>query len=153
MTFVTGWSKQQLDIAYGPQPFAETAVSLATHQVMVDATRNRCSITLRDLYEVVDEAMEEGYLRPSDDAVSVARNLLPKLQCLVPHRIEVYPTADGDVALDVSNERGSVILLCGSGGGIVCLVNLNGDRRRARYLPRTPLPDGFVREVLAELAT
>ena len=108
---------------------------------------------LNDLEGVVAEALDEGLPRPSDDAISNAGRLLPEVHAIVSQRIEVYPTADGEVALDVTNERGSVILLCDSGGGALCLVNVNGDRRRARHSLTTKLPDGFVREALTELVS
>ena len=108
---------------------------------------------LNDLEGVVAEAVDEGFPRPTDDAIFNARRLLPAMHAIVARRIEVYPTAGGEVALDVSNERGSVILLCDSGGGALCLVNVNGDRRRARHSSTTRLPDGFVREALTELVS
>ena len=108
---------------------------------------------LIDLEAVVAEAVDEGFPRPTDDAILNARRLLPEVHAMVSRRIEVYPTADGEVALDVSNERGSVILLCDSSGGALCLVNVNGDRRRARHSSTTKLPDGFVREALTELVS
>ena len=43
----------------------------------------------------------------------------------------------------------SVLLLCDSEGGALCLVNMNGAHRRARYSDADLLPDGFVREALA----
>ena len=106
-----------------------------------------------DLHEVVIEATDEGYPKPSAAAISSARRLIPEIYEIVSQRFEVYPTADGEVALDVSNERGSVILLCDSQGGALCLVNVKGDRRRARYSLTTRLPDGFVLEALTELVS
>ena len=108
---------------------------------------------LSDLDDVVVEAAEEGYPTPSEDAITSARRLVREMYEIAPQRIEVYPTPDGEVALDVPSARGSVILLCASGGGALCLVNVNGDRRRARYSSTTKLPDGFIREALTELVS
>ncbi|MCY4484851.1 MAG: type II toxin-antitoxin system RelB/DinJ family antitoxin [Spirochaetaceae bacterium] len=108
---------------------------------------------LIDLDEVVTDAVEEGFPRPTDDAIQNARRLLIQSYAIAPQRFEVYPTADGEIALDLPNDRGSVILLCDSRGGALCLVNVNGVRRRARYSSTTKLPDGFVREALTELAS
>ena len=108
---------------------------------------------LSDLDEVVAAALEEGFPRPTDDAILSARRLLTQMYTIAPRRFEVYPTADGEIALDLPNERGSVILLCDSRGGALCLVNVNGVRRRARYSSTTRLPDGFIREALAELVS
>lgn len=69
-----------------------------------------------------------------------------------PRRFEVYPTPDGEIAINAPDGEGrSVILLCDSEGGALCLVNLNGHHRRARYSTTEMLPDGFVHEALAEL--
>ena len=135
-------------------PSAETvAATLAARRGELAAVdrSDDLSEALIDLEGVVAEAVDEGFPRPADDAILNARRLLPEVHAIVSRRIEVYPTADGEVALDVSNERGSVILLCDSGGGALCLVNVNGDRRRARHSRTTKLPDGFVREALSEL--
>ena len=69
-----------------------------------------------------------------------------------PRRFEVYPTPDGEIAIDAPGGPGrSILLLCDSDGGALCLVNMNGDHRRARYSTAGILPDGFVRDALAEL--
>ena len=108
-----------------------------------DGKQGRLRDALSDLDEVVAEALEEGFPRPADDAILSARRLLTQLYTIAPLRFEVYPTADGEIALDLPNERGSVILLCDSRGGALCLVNVNGVQRRARYSSTTKLPDGF----------
>lgn len=71
---------------------------------------------------------------------------------VLPWRFEVYATPDGEIAIDVPGGFGrSVILLCDSGGGALCSVNMDGAHRRARYKDVRMLPDGFVREALMEL--
>ena len=106
---------------------------------------------LSDLRGAVDEATEEGYCRPSDDAVTEAERILRSLYEVSPRRFEVYPTQDGEIALDAPGDSGSVILLLEPHGGALCLVNVNGNHRRARYSSTTTLPDGFVREAVSEL--
>lgn len=108
---------------------------------------------LNDLDEAAAEALEEEFPIPSDLALSNARRLLLALYKLSPQRFEVYPTPDGEVAIDAPGGRGrSVVLLCDSDGGALCLVNMDGRHRRARYSDTGLLPDGFVREALDELA-
>ena len=110
------------------------------------------SEALRDLREAKDEAREEGFPAPSDAAARNARRLLRAMYGISPRRFEVYPTPDGQVAIDAPGGFGrSVLLLCDSGGGALCSVNMDGAHRRARYSDTRGLPDGFVREVLAEL--
>lgn len=107
---------------------------------------------LVDLQKVTDEACEEGFPVPSDIAIANSEQLIKNLYEISPGRYGVYPTQDGEIAIDVFNGKGSsVILLCDSAGGTLCLVNINGDRRRAHYSKINVLPDGFVREALAEL--
>ena len=107
---------------------------------------------LRDLEEARSEAHEEGFAVPSDVALGNARRLLPAMYRLSPRRFEVYPMPDGEIAIDVPGGPGrSVLLLCGSDGGALCSVNMNGGHRRARYSDARGLPDGFVCDALAEL--
>ena len=89
---------------------------------------------------------------PSKLAMGNARRLLEAMYRISGRRFEVYPTPDGEVAIDAPGETGrSVLLLCDSQGGALVLVNMNGKHRRARYSDSNLLPDGFVREALAEL--
>ena len=108
---------------------------------------------LLDLDNAIAEAKEEDYPIPSDTAIANARRLLIALYAIYPHRFEVYPTQDGEMAIDASGGFGrSVLLLCESGGGALCLVNMNSRHRRARYPNTVSLPDGFIREAFQELA-
>ena len=107
---------------------------------------------LKDLDETRDEAREEGVPVPSNIAVEHARMILCAVYKISPRRYEVYPTPDGEVAIDAPGGFGrSVLLLCDSDGGALCLVNMGGSHRRARYSDAKILPDGFVCEALAEL--
>ena len=107
---------------------------------------------LRDLDAVEGEALEEGFPIPSRMARENARRLLQAMHRISGRRLEVYPTPDGEVAIDAPGGQGrSVLLLCDSEGGALCLVNMNGKHRRASYADSNGLPDGFVREALAEL--
>ena len=107
---------------------------------------------LRDLDETRDDAHEEGFPAPSNATLENAKRILQAMYELSPKRYEVYPTPDGEVAIDAPGGFGrSVLLLCDSDGGALCLVNMNGSHRRARYSDAKMLPDGFVREALAEL--
>ena len=121
------------------------------------ALKNKADISelndaLRDLREARDEAREEGLPQPSDTALGNAERLLREMYGISSRRFEVYPTPDGEIAIDAPDGQGrSVILLCDSEGGALCLVNLNGNHRRARYSTTEMLPDGFVHEALAEL--
>lgn len=69
-----------------------------------------------------------------------------------PWRFEVYPTPDGEIAIDAPNGQGSsVILLCDSDGGALCMAHLNGNHRSQRYSTADALPDDFLREALTDL--
>lgn len=110
------------------------------------------SDALYDLRDASDEAREEGFPVPSDIAVENAGRLLSEMYGILPRSYEVYPTPDGEIAIDAPGGRGrSVLLLCDSEGGALCLVNMNGDHRRARYFTTERLPDSFVRNALSGL--
>ena len=107
---------------------------------------------MRDLAEVKDEARAEGFPTPTDVACKNANRLLKEMYRLSRRRFEVYPMPDGEIAIDASDGQGSsVLLLCRSDGGALCLVNMGGQHRRARYSSADALTDGFVREALVEL--
>jgi len=107
---------------------------------------------LRDLEEALDEAAEEDFPTPQEAAFDNARRLLRAMYAISPRRFEVYPTPDGEIAIDAPDGRGSsVLLLCDSDGGALCLVNMKGRHRRAWYSTAEALPDGFVREAMAEI--
>ena len=107
---------------------------------------------LQDLQEANNAAAEEGFSPPSNKAMDNAERLLKEMYAVSSRRYEVYPTPDREIAIDAPGGHGrSVILLCDSNGGALCLVNMNGKHRRARYSSTEILPDGFLREALIEL--
>ena len=107
---------------------------------------------LADIDNLTDEAHEEGFDPPSDDVISTARGLLRSMYRLRPKRFEVYSTPEGEIAIVAPGGlRRSVMALCDPKGGVLCMVNLNGNHRRARYSNANGLPDGFFREALADL--
>ena len=132
-----------------------TTANLTTSQSNLgdaEATPDWLAEAQKELAEVADEAREEGYPVPSDVAFENARRLLPAVYRMLPRQVAVYPTPDGEICIDVPGELGrSVGLLCESDGGALCLVHIDGEHRRAHYDTTRTLPDGFVREALAEL--
>lgn len=119
---------------------------------IADVSLVSLNAALNDLKSVKEEAEEEGFPPPSDIAISNANQLLRQMYDTLPCRFEVYPTPDGEVAIDAPGDHGrSVILLCSFDGGALCLVSLNGNHRRARYSDANTLPDSFLREALADL--
>lgn len=89
---------------------------------------------LEDLEHAVTEALEEELPRPPGTALKNARRLLEAMYGIFPQRFEVYPTRDGEIAIHAPGGTGrSVIPLCGSDGDALCLVNMRGAPRRARY--------------------
>lgn len=112
------------------------------------------SEALSDLGEVGQESQEEGFPTPSDVAIENVNRLLQEMYRILPRRFEVYPTPDGEIAIDAPGGYGrSVILLCDSAGGALCLVNMDGNHRRKRYSNANTLPDEFLRTALIELGS
>ena len=61
-------------------------------------------------------------------------------------------TGGGEIAVDIPCGHGkSIVLFCGAPGEVVCIIDKNGNRRRTRYSGADELPDGFVREALADM--
>ena len=110
------------------------------------------SAALTDLDEVREEAQEKGLTVPSDVAFENAERLLKAMYAILPWRYEVYPMSYGKIAIDAPNGQGaSVIALCESNGGAMCLANLASGHRGKRYRSAAELPNAFLREVLLEL--
>lgn len=108
---------------------------------------------LDDLGTAVEDANEEDYPAPSPAALSSANRVLREMYVLRQMRYEVYPTPDAEIAIVApGGRRRSVMVLCGPDEGALCMVNLNGDHRRARYSTSETLPDEFLREALEDLA-
>ena len=106
-----------------------------------------------DLRSTPDEAKDEGYPQPTQRALDHAERILRRMDMMVAARLEVYPTPDGEVAIVApGGPHRSVMVLCGANGGALCMVNMDGAHRRARYSTAACLPDGFLREALHELA-
>ena len=126
--------------------------AIQNHGFRIEILPAQLAAAQQELAAAADEAREEGYPVPSELALDNARQLLPALSRLSPHPMSVYPTPDGEICIDVSGGFGrSVLLLCESGGGALCLVNLDLEHRRAHYDNVRTLPDGFVGEALAEM--
>ena len=107
---------------------------------------------LRDLLGATNGAKEEGFPPPSGMASNNAERLLRAMYAISSRRYEIYSTPDKEIAIDAPGGHGhSVILLCNSDGGALCLVNMNGEHQRAHYSSTEILPDGFLREALIEL--
>ena len=112
------------------------------------------SDAMTDLAEVHREAIEEGFEPPTPTAEATGRRLLLAMYTLRPCRFEVYPTQDREVAVYAPGRHGrSVLVTCNEDGSVLCLVNLNGQHRRAFYDAKAAaaLPDGFIGEALTDL--
>ena len=109
---------------------------------------------MRDLRDAGEEAREEGFPAPSDLAMANAERLLREMYEISPRRFEVYPTPDGEIAIDAPDGNGqSALLLCESSGGALCLANLRDGHVQSSYANADMLPDEFLRKVLAALET
>lgn len=107
---------------------------------------------LAELDGVTDEAREEGHEVPPPQAIQHARRLVEAVHCERPAPIEVFATEERDVHIHVqAGFRRSVTVICESAGSAHCLVNLNGQHRRAFYSTADQLPDNFLKDGLAEI--
>ena len=107
---------------------------------------------LADLELEPEEAQEDGFPIPIQDLLASAEHLLRKLYTVWPHRFEVYPMPDGEIAIDARNDRGAAVLvLCEPGGEVLCLVHTHGEQQSKRYPSTNALPDDFLTEALRSL--
>ena len=118
----------------------ETAISPHAEPSANDALLDM----LADLRDARAEASDEGFPPPSDLSITRAERVLIETRRFSTRQFEVYPTPDGEIAIDMPIDGGSVLLLCDSDGGALCLVNLNGDKRQKRYDSTDELPDSFL---------
>lgn len=96
--------------------------------------------------------VREAILGPSELALSNAERLLKAMYEISSRHFEVYPTPDGEIAIDAPNgDRQSVLLLCGPDGGAMCLANLHDGHHSTSYPNADTLPDGFLRKSLKAL--
>ena len=106
---------------------------------------------LRDLDGAAAEAATSDYPAPTGAALDAARLLLPALHAAAPRRFEVYPTPDGEIAIDAPSGASSLLLLCDSGGGVTCLLNAAGAQRLTRHASAGEVSPALLREALREL--
>ena len=141
-------------------PYGRTRVDLqppslgatvGTWHLRPAVTPNDLKEALQDLEDALHEANDEGFPPPTEIARTNAARLIRTMYGIHACRFEVYPTVDGEVAMDASAADYSVVLLCEADGGALCLANTGATHRRAHYSDADQLPDGFLREALAEL--
>lgn len=107
---------------------------------------------LQELSEVGEEVEEDGLEMPSDVAFTNARRLLGAMYRISPRRFDVYPEPGGYITIDARGaNNGIAAVMCDSGGGVLCVVIIDDEPRRARYSTARKLPDGFIRDALLEL--
>ena len=107
---------------------------------------------LADLGVAEEEAKEDGFPIPSRELLLTSEELLRRLYKVWPHRFEVYPSPDGEIAIDARNDRGAAVLvLCEPGGEVLCLVHTHGEQQSNRYPSTEDLPDDFLSGALASL--
>lgn len=107
---------------------------------------------LRELEQVSADAEEDGLEMPSEAAFANASRLLRAMYRISPRRYGVYPEPGGYIAIDARGANdGIAVVMCDSDGGVLCLVTIGDEPRRARYSTARTLPDGFIRDALREL--
>ncbi len=111
------------------------------------------SEALMELQLATSEAIEEEYETPSVLALTSAGRLLREMYTISPQRLEVYPTPDAEIAIRALAPRRSIIVLCESDGGALCLTNLDSGLRRQSYADANDMPDEFLKDALIELTS
>ena len=104
---------------------------------------------MNDLARVREEAIEEGWRIPSDDAARMAERVFGGMFDYAPRPYAVYAMPGGEIAVDAHSPHGcKVVVVCESGGGARCLVYFNGEFDSREYDDPSALPDDFVKDAL-----
>ena len=107
---------------------------------------------LNILAGAMEEARREEFVLPSYIALENARRLLENMYRISPRYYDVYPTEEGDISIDApGGYNRSFVTLCYNDGRVLCLANINGDRKRRLYESGELLPDSFVTDALERL--
>ncbi len=107
---------------------------------------------LEEWQRVPDEAREEEFPVPTRRALHHSLRLLKTMYKLSPRRFEVYPTPEGEIAIEGTGSQGQwVILYCESGGGALCIFGNGNQDGYKRYKNLKELPDIFLQKVLNSL--
>lgn len=135
---------------YSLESPSELAIGNAEHLLK----ENDLAEAMQELNEAETDAEEDGLEVPSKMALDNAERLLKEMYAIAPQRFTVYPVSEGYIAIDARGQGISgriAVVMCGSDGGVLCLVTIDGEHRRAHYSSARDLPDGFIREALASL--
>ena len=109
---------------------------------------------MRELAEIGKEAAEEGLPKIGAKAKDEARRILSELSRTVLMTPTVYPTMDGEIAIQFKapSVPRAVVIELGNDGEVVCFASIDGRNRRARYSDSSDLPDEFLKAQLRVLA-
>ena len=101
---------------------------------------------------LVEEVAGSDDPAPSESVISEAKRIVLGLRGGVPPDTDVYAMEGGEVAVELFNGSGyGFLLVCEPGGSALCIVNVGGVSRRARYGNSSGLPDGFLIEGLIDV--
>lgn len=104
-----------------------------------------------DLRSVEQEAEDEDFPAPSMTAKRTAESLLSYVVGFA-GPVSVYPTIDGEIAIDAYSNRGSVVFLCESSGNVFYMSNVDGVQESKRFKLREELPlDSSISDNLVSL--
>ena len=108
----------------------------------------------RELEEIDSETAEGGLSHINANAKSEARRILSKLSRTVLIAPTVYPTLDGEIAIqfDAPLVARAVVIELNNDGQAACFASIDGRNRRARYSDSSDLPDEFLDAQLRTLA-
>ena len=94
---------------------------------------------LKKIYQALDslhkDCEEEGFALFDEIARTNAKQILEFVYSEFPDKeYYVYPTEDREVAISCNPQKGrGVLILCESGGSIICFSTFNGKNRRFRH--------------------
>lgn len=122
------------------------------YEPVTSPTPVELAAALQELSKVGEAVAEDGLEMPSEAAFANARRLLEAMYRISPRRFDVYPEPGGYITIDARGaNNGIAVVMCDSDSGVLCVVIIDDEPRRARYSTARKLPDGFIRDALLEL--
>ena len=85
-----------------------------------------------ELRSVDKDADEEGFPAPTMIVKQIAESLLWYIVGFA-GPVSVYPTIDGEIAIDAYSNRGSVVFLCEPSGNVFYMSNVDGVQEYKRF--------------------
>lgn len=106
----------------------------------------------RALRSIAQTARRQGYELPVSETKKSARRILDSLAKEFKCHFEVYPTEEGEIAIQISGGyRRGVLISLERDGSAMCFLTIGGTNDRKAYKSADELPDYFARDAIRRI--